>query len=843
MFKIKSNNAEIYNLKNEKKYIVENPKLTQELNKSGELSFKIPPTHPNYEEIEGLTSNVKLYNNDILEFAGRVIENKDSFDKKRNIKIEGELSYLCDSLQPASVFRGTPLQFFTRVIETHNSQVEESKRFLVGMFTVTDSNNFIYRYTNYEDTLAVLNEKLVNQLGGYLRVRYANNNRYLDLIADYGSTNSQVIEFGKNILDLERYIKFSNLRTAMIPLGYETNSTVTTGDDAGTIKLRLTLQDYPDGEYGDIVKNGNLIYSKSGVAKYGFIYATKDESLFNDVTLPENLFTKGVAKLNALLESSLTIELNAIDLNLINVNIEKIELGQRIRVLSRPHNLNEYFLVTKIVKDLANPKNNKIYLGNSLKSLTNTINRSNSSLNNNLNKLNYTSTTTLETAKKNATDAINSVQGGYVKLINGELFILDNEDINQAQKIWRWNLNGLGYTQDGKNGTYGLAMTMDGQIVADYITTGTLRSIAIQNGNNFSVDADGNVLISSSSSQKYKYTDLDVMMALNHIQGNITLPTALVNLYNVNGGSFNITDPTLMMNIRNGTADPVKTITNTVSINPNSLNDTILLKVDDTLKTSIGLFQIYSYMMKSTQILVGDGYADSISSISYGIRLDGKNKKLTITDASNSVGTVIDSGKVDAYNVFASSGGSKGYCMHGESDSHTYRCGWEARGNSSSTSNVFQVFVDSSRIPIIKSSDTVGNMISEMILATSYIQFIVPGYGAYGINGVFQSDTKLKENIKDSEINALDFISSLRHIQYDWKDTPLATGTGHEDIGFSANQIKEIDSKIVFEVKQPDGSEFDKVLQINSDRLLPYITKAIQELNNKIDNLRLEKNI
>ena len=56
-------------------------------------------------------------------------------------------------------------------------------------------------------------------------------------------------------------------------------------------------------------------------------------------------------------------------------------------------------------------------------------------------------------------------------------------------------------------------------------------------------------------------------------------------------------------------------------------------------------------------------------------------------------------------------------------------------------------------------------------------------------------------------------------------------------------QIKEIDSKIVFEVKQPDGSEFDKVLQINSDRLLPYITKAIQELNNKIDNLRLEKNI
>ena len=79
------------------------------------------------------------------------------------------------------------------------------------------------------------------------------------------------------------------------------------------------------------------------------------------------------------------------------------------------------------------------------------------------------------------------------------MYIADNEDLSQATKLWRWNLNGLGYSQNGVNGQYGLAMTMDGEIVADYITTGVLRSIQIINGNNFSVDANGNMTASNAN--------------------------------------------------------------------------------------------------------------------------------------------------------------------------------------------------------------------------------------------------------------------------------------------------------------------------------------------------------
>lgn len=79
-----------------------------------------------------------------------------------------------------------------------------------------------------------------------------------------------------------------------------------------------------------------------------------------------------------------------------------------------------------------------------------------------------------------ATELLTKFNGGYVVKKDGELFIADNEDIDKAQHIWRWNINGLGYSSTGIDGPYGLAMTMDGKIVADFITTGTLSADVIK---------------------------------------------------------------------------------------------------------------------------------------------------------------------------------------------------------------------------------------------------------------------------------------------------------------------------------------------------------------------------
>lgn len=88
----------------------------------------------------------------------------------------------------------------------------------------------------------------------------------------------------------------------------------------------------------------------------------------------------------------------------------------------------------------------------------------------------------LEQAQANASALLKSAMTGYIYFDyeHGDLYIMDNSDPQLAQKVWRWNLNGLGYSSTGINGTYGLAITMDGSIVADYITTGTLNTSVIQ---------------------------------------------------------------------------------------------------------------------------------------------------------------------------------------------------------------------------------------------------------------------------------------------------------------------------------------------------------------------------
>ena len=94
----------------------------------------------------------------------------------------------------------------------------------------------------------------------------------------------------------------------------------------------------------------------------------------------------------------------------------------------------------------------------------------------------------MQKAIENATKLITGQDGGYVVMnttADGhpyEILIMNTDDIQTATKLWRWNLGGLGYSSTGYNGQYGTAITMDGAIVADYITTGTLNAGLIKTG-------------------------------------------------------------------------------------------------------------------------------------------------------------------------------------------------------------------------------------------------------------------------------------------------------------------------------------------------------------------------
>lgn len=95
----------------------------------------------------------------------------------------------------------------------------------------------------------------------------------------------------------------------------------------------------------------------------------------------------------------------------------------------------------------------------------------------------------MSAAIKNATNLITGQSGGYVVInqneVTGqpyELLVMDAPDIGEAVNIWRWNVGGLGFSHNGYNGPYETAITADGQIVADFITAGTLAANIIKAG-------------------------------------------------------------------------------------------------------------------------------------------------------------------------------------------------------------------------------------------------------------------------------------------------------------------------------------------------------------------------
>ncbi len=99
------------------------------------------------------------------------------------------------------------------------------------------------------------------------------------------------------------------------------------------------------------------------------------------------------------------------------------------------------------------------------------------------------------------TELLTTALGGYVLKRTGELLIMDTEDPATATKVWRWNLNGLGYSSAGINGPYEIAITMDGKIMAKFIYALKLSSISA----NLGVVTAGKIQDSTSES----YWDLD----------------------------------------------------------------------------------------------------------------------------------------------------------------------------------------------------------------------------------------------------------------------------------------------------------------------------------------------
>ena len=231
------------------------------------------------------------------------------------------------------------------------------------------------------------------------------------------------------------------------------------------------------------------------MAAYGWIEKTVT---WDEVSDPAVLLEKAKTYLTDLQFDNLELELSALDLHYLDVNTEAVKLLDEIRVISRPHGLDRMFPVKKLEIPLDNPEQTQFTLGDSVKtSLTSVNNQTSAAILQKIEGL-PKAHSILKEAKENATQIMNMATTGYITITKDQygsetLYISNVRDYKKADKLWKWNMNGLGYSNDGGK-TFGLAITMDGSIVADYITTGVLNADVIRAGvlkdygGNFSLD-------------------------------------------------------------------------------------------------------------------------------------------------------------------------------------------------------------------------------------------------------------------------------------------------------------------------------------------------------------------
>ena len=356
-------------------------KLSSKLNAASYFDFTIAPTHSLYSKLAERAGEVRIYFNDLILFKGEISQIEEDFEGNYSVSCTGVLDYLTATrVRPYSTVEGEqPLKapssydgYFQWLIDQHNSNCLDSrKHFSVGVNqgNMLDKNNYIYRASEQRPTTASeIEDKILNSAGGYLFVRYQDDLNILDLYADVHDVNTQIIDYGVNMLDFTKTTTTEGQYTAVVATGYTPDPP--NGQTDAKMKP-ITLEGCTDGgtPYSStIVKMGDRVYDVEAVKRYGYheYYVSN-----TDIKTYDGLLYYACKTLNTLLSPALTISVKAVDLALIMGDKYKhLQLGQAVRIRSKPRKVDEYLMVNSIDLDLMNPENTTFDLGASYDTLT-----------------------------------------------------------------------------------------------------------------------------------------------------------------------------------------------------------------------------------------------------------------------------------------------------------------------------------------------------------------------------------------------------------------------------------------------------------------------------------------
>lgn len=483
-----------------------------------------------------------------------------------------------------------------------------------------------------------------------------------------GKDNGVIIEYGKNLTDMEQDNDFTDVYTDLLP--YAVFSDDSTEKVITLSEITLPIIDRPTRQKTLIKDFTEFFEDKSSINENSLRNKAKEFIKANPLGVETPTLTVAFEPLWKQPEYSAILE--------------RVSLCDTVTIRHSALDITAKSKVIKTVYDSLAEKYVSITLGTAKSNFVNTVGDIKTELSEVKNKTEHFPLL-INTAVKNATSLITGQNGGYVVIntnsVSGqpyELLILDAPIIENAVNVWRWNVGGLGFSKNGYNGPYETAITSDGQIVADFITSGTLTANIIKAGVISSFDNSSWWDLESGEVHLKAYASTETVKEINE--------------------KINITDKRV-----DETNDKIDDVNEQLD----GVRETISTVTEKTAELQINADKISSTVSSLTTTVET---IDSTLETEQERVTDSENKISVLEQAADNLSVKIEEQYVGGMNYIQNSAG-----LNGMSDD------WEYSGSvSTGTSTDISSNTSSNSCFILGSSSTLSQTVNEIVPDRSY---------------------------------------------------------------------------------------------------------------------------
>lgn len=455
--------------------------ITKAVNGIDSFVFRIYSNNAGWDKPECLKTHIDVEDcitGDKDTFHGRVLTISPTMESSgliyKDVQCEGELSYLQDSTQFYHSLRAVPIYGVIGVmLDDHNAQVDDDKKIYPGQIATGVSVTREWGYGKTWETL----QDLLSDIGGEIRLRYADGRRYLDYTdSTFSGGSDTVIEARVNLISLTQTIDPTAIVTDLYAYGAR----------IGDTQERISLP--------------NAIYSDSRRQLAGGRVA--GTVIFDDITDRSALLAAAQEYFEGMKPIRKQYKITAADLSLVDNDFEGFKLGYQYRSKNALIGVDEVVRLIGIQIKIEDRTKNTLTFGDKFDTLTAMTSKKSKSLQLQLDK----TPSLIQSVVEHQSEIIRGVEGGYRYdrlSADGkplETIYMNSPDVNTATQALRINQNGLGFWKKSTGGgtpltgNYDYAWTIDGMLNTAYITAQTITGLKFNNGNGtFEVDENGNV--------------------------------------------------------------------------------------------------------------------------------------------------------------------------------------------------------------------------------------------------------------------------------------------------------------------------------------------------------------